>query len=340
MEQTPVDVAWSSEVGAAAWIGERLAPFGQNTITSVIPAGFEAYARLLHPVDTDPSGMTPTVRWANVARWSGIPMRPDAQFYEIAIPDGIPEGPAPGAGSLPREGTLCWDDTTALIELLRASTGDGRCWFAVWEGYGWDSVMMLTLGGGKSEATRVPDPIPREVRDGPRVELPCRGYLLYSDDLTGALAWVPSRRQTPNLWWPDDHSWCVASEIDLPWTYIGGSRSLIDSILADDRLEAWPAQPDDGFQLRTHGHIARLVDEITAELFATGRSVRETSRGTVTARLTRPRPLLPGALSVEISGAHGGTSGSERLHRETPERLRGRVRGSVERRICLDLPRA
>lgn len=337
MEDAPVEVEWASDPGAAEWIRARLAPFGQNTITSVVPGGFEAYARVLHPVETDPFGVTPVVRWADVARWSGLPMTPGAQFYEIAIPAGVPEGPAPGAGSHPWEGTLCRDDTAALIDLLRGSAGDGRCWFALWEGYGWDSATMLTLGGGKSETTRLPDPIPREVRDGPQVELPSRRYLLYSGDLDGALAWVPSQHQTPNLWWPDDRSWCVASEIDLPWTYIGGPRPVIDRILADERIEALPAEPDDGFQLRARGHIAQLIDEITAELFATGRYTRETPRGTVTGRLTLPNLLRRGRLELGVGGRAGGTA---YLDREPADRLRERVRGSVERRICLDLPRA
>jgi hypothetical protein len=26
----------------------------------------------------------------------------------------------------------------------------------------------------------------------------------------------------PNPWWPEDRAWCVATEIDLPYTYVGG----------------------------------------------------------------------------------------------------------------------
>ena len=64
-----------------------------------------------------------------------------------------------------------------------------------------------------------------------------------------ALAWIPSQRQTPNLWWHGDHTWCVASEIDLTATYVGGPRALIDRILADERLEALPAEPGDAIQV-------------------------------------------------------------------------------------------
>jgi hypothetical protein len=53
-------------------------------------------------------------------------------------------------------------------------------------------------------------------------------------------------RDGPNLWWPDDRSWCVASEIDFPYTYVGGSQELIEEILADPSLEALPAALDHG----------------------------------------------------------------------------------------------
>ena len=40
-------------------------------------------------------------------------------------------------------------------------------------------------------------------------------------------------------------AWCVATEIDLFCTYVGGSRALIDALLADERLEVWEAHLDD-----------------------------------------------------------------------------------------------
>lgn len=42
----------------------------------------------------------------------------------------------------------------------------------------------------------------------------------------------------PNLWWPADRTWVVASEIDLPWTYVGGSRAVVDAIVADRHFAA------------------------------------------------------------------------------------------------------
>lgn len=51
--------------------------------------------------------------------------------------------------------------------------------------------------------------------------------------------------QSPNLFWPADLAWCVATEIDLPYTYVGGSAALVEDVLAHPALEAWPAEPSD-----------------------------------------------------------------------------------------------
>jgi hypothetical protein len=54
--------------------------------------------------------------------------------------------------------------------------------------------------------------------------------------------------QSPNLLWPVDPSWCVATEIDFDSTLVGGSARLIEAVLADPRLEALPVRPDDSLQ--------------------------------------------------------------------------------------------
>ena len=42
---------WSEDVRQADWIARRLSG-NWGTVLGVIPDGFEAYARVLHPVDT------------------------------------------------------------------------------------------------------------------------------------------------------------------------------------------------------------------------------------------------------------------------------------------------
>ena len=48
-----------------------------------------------------------------------------------------------------------------------------------------------------------------------------------------------------HLFWPQDHAWCVASEIDLFCTLVAGSDGLAEALVGDPRLEAWRVRPDD-----------------------------------------------------------------------------------------------
>ena len=57
---------------------------------------------------------------------------------------------------------------------------------------------------------------------------------------------APLPHQSANLWWPEDHAWCVATEIDFMTTYIGGTRDAIDAIVKDKVFEAYRVEPTDG----------------------------------------------------------------------------------------------
>ena len=49
---------------------------------------------------------------------------------------------------------------------------------------------------------------------------------------------------SPNIWWPADCAWCVATGIDLFDTYVGGSTECIDAVLRNPDLEALPTTLD------------------------------------------------------------------------------------------------
>lgn len=137
----------------------------------------------------------------------------------------------------------------------------------------------------------------------PRVQLPNRQYLLHTGPIHAAMAFVNDKRQTANLWWPQHHGWCVASEIDLPWTYLGGPESLIETVLADTRLEAMPARPEDPIHFRLQGWLDTLVADATVELPERGTATLTTWRGSVHATLTRPTAVAAGlAASLQRCG--------------------------------------
>jgi len=81
----------------------------------VVPVGFDAYARVLHPAEEPGWVSDRLVRWAQVAAWSGMSLRRDAQFHPIALPPARPDREAPWSSQGPREGSLWVDEATARL---------------------------------------------------------------------------------------------------------------------------------------------------------------------------------------------------------------------------------
>jgi hypothetical protein len=210
----------TTDVSPADWVVEEIGEFGAG-VRGLLPSRFEAYTRILHP---------------------------GAEVGELA-PDLL----------------------AALCEVLEPHTSTAaRCWFCLWEGWGWvGGRPSAALIGGPGSEFKLGPAFPPEVMDGPRVRLPGRDYILFEGPLNAATemgqryaeqiaaahpdvdleargidvdAFTP---QSPSLFWPDDRSWCVATEIDLDSTYVGGSQALVDAILADSQFEPLPADLDD-----------------------------------------------------------------------------------------------
>lgn len=237
----------------AAWLGERMERSwgrgdGGNYVASIIPTGFAAYARIFHPVKARDGGRE--VTWADVARHYGRTPHADMQWHAITG-----DGWENEFQEHHRKGHLPESQRRALVDILRTFTETpGDCWFAVWEG--WGALDRKKLLG----ATRIkhPDrtyyllrgPIEAVVESVLPSDYSASYQLLtraFGEPAGESVALPPPPRpyeQSPSLWWPADRAWCVATEIDFMWTYVGGSEACIEALLGDDRLEAWPATPD------------------------------------------------------------------------------------------------
>ncbi len=123
----------------------------------------------------------------------------------------------------PNVGELPCELGGPLVAALRPqTTTPDRCWFAIWEGYG-------RLG--------------HNVLRAPRFDVPHRSYHLLTGPIESVLNGLD---QSPNIWWPDDRAWCVATEVDLDTTYIGCAAGCRDQLVARPELEALPIDPSNG----------------------------------------------------------------------------------------------
>ena len=226
------------------WLQEWLKALG-GKVGDVVPASFPAYSRVLHRIDPDGE----VIRWSDVCAETGAVPHPLMQWGAISQGWSGDENEATARSNHdPGLGNLDEMSMAALYEVLGA---DAPAFHAFWIGWGdFHPAWRYAVGddGGYLEKwdTETTAPFPRSTVDGPVLELPSREYLVFFGALDPQLfARDPFRSQSPNLTWPGDHSWCVATEVDFDSTLIGGSVELIAAVLAHPGLEAWPVEAED-----------------------------------------------------------------------------------------------
>ena len=125
----------------------------------------------------------------------------------------------------PHEGTLPAAVSMPLRALLKSHTECPDVWLAIWQGYGWDYRNFIP--------------------DTTSIKTNQREWDLFRGPLDMLDVSFYETNQTANMIWPDDRRWCLAIDIDLNTTYIGGSAPLIEDLINADDLEVWPAKPED-----------------------------------------------------------------------------------------------
>jgi hypothetical protein len=124
----------------------------------------------------------------------------------------------------PRKGGLPGPQFAALCRLLAGETETSSQSFAgLWEGYAPGLAPKLAF----------------------ELSLDQRMFLMWEEAIAndGSLLWRAERTsvvESPTILWPHDHAWFVASDPDLDSTYVGGTGTLIEKVLKEASLEAWP----------------------------------------------------------------------------------------------------
>jgi hypothetical protein len=214
-----------TDLSLADWIVEACQGQLPGTVASLVPPVFESYARVFHPAVRYRGDEDVDVTWAEVAaanrttahalmEWGSI--TGSMEFFDEDNQSPLWDD-APAMGHLPEHVA----ERLATV-LRRHTTTPEDCWFGLsdsWVPPAEPTDRGLTVSGRGFWLVRGP------------VEL-------------AAINLLPEpSSQSANIWWPADHAWFVATDIDLVTTYVGGDPALVGSLLAAPGLECAPATP-------------------------------------------------------------------------------------------------
>ncbi len=217
--------AWDDGPEAGLWIADRRAPFG-DSVGHAVPLGYAAYV---------------------VA-----PLWPD----EHASAD---------RGCLPV--------MEAVLDVLARFTSDQPVHCGLWEGWGWwysrgQDPRTAPGMGVQVYWAETDDPSQEEIDhaladarermavdrvqrpDAAPLTLPeSHDYYLWTGPLRSVTAFHHEPQDPPSLIWPEDRSWFAGAPIYTNEIAIAGTTALIDAVVADPRLSASRASPDDALDI-------------------------------------------------------------------------------------------
>jgi hypothetical protein len=218
----------AADARPADWVVARLGGFAESVL-SLVPGGFPEYVRVLHPAYRRHGWQRSTVTWGEIARANGTRMHGNVQIGSITGSERHETHGQPGIfDEPPLTGALPSACLSLLAERLARHTSIAdACHFAVWEGFAG---------------------LPSSVTKAPIFSVPQRTYHLLAGPLQAVhkVAASMGSNKSPQLWWPEDHAWCVATEIDLKSTYIGAGRACAQQLTSSPDLEAYTVSPESG----------------------------------------------------------------------------------------------
>ena len=233
LEQVPITPPSAQSVD---WLIGKL-DWGR-TLRSWIPTGFERYVRILHPayirIGKEQSTREVPVPWTIVSEWSGKPLHATSHIQDLMVRVDGHDWRRRGEGGLePHQGELEMTSLSCLLTHLAEKTSTPKeIWMLIWFGY-----------GGPPDTTGLPVEVSEPLTGSGRKYVLRRGSIVPSPlDYADSMFEHP-----PSFWWPTDRTWFAVCDIDAASTYVGGSKELIEQILKDPALEAFPADLDDPY---------------------------------------------------------------------------------------------
>ena len=215
----PNGLTLRTDVTPTEWVDESLLPFRGATegvrVGEIVPTGFEAYARILHPASRRVGDRFEPITWSELARTRGKTIHPEVQLKALLGDEFRHSAPW---GELPEEDSIPEALRAPLVEILRRFTRTpDRCWFCIWEGYGawfgghelktYSDMSRSAQRARKREALRRAEKEAAAMEQIPKASI--MGGLRRCLVFTGSIDAIPDltighMSSTPNWWWPDD----------------------------------------------------------------------------------------------------------------------------------------
>lgn len=227
---------------APQWLVGGVALDRRETVGSLLPACFDDYVRLLHPAwlvapDAEEGNVriaggvsAKAVSWAEVANSNKKELEADTQWHAICGKTITGDEVATERGGRGQKWTYPPDEgvmigptlVVPLFELLAGQTTSTMpCFCAFWEGHqtAWHGG-PLALAGTRYRLFRGP------FRDIAK-------WLTQRDPGLGEAG------DTPDMLWPANRQWFLATPFERRSTYVGGAGDLTAAIREDNRLESF-----------------------------------------------------------------------------------------------------
>lgn len=190
-----------------------------ESVTTVVPPGYESYVRILNPVELDDASFA---SWTDVVVRNGIEPQAWMQWPEFVAQEAV---------TLPdatlREPNMGYPPVKLAEQLIEALEPDQSIhYFASWAGYAaeiHEPVVMFS-------------PYQREMvlYSGP----------LLDEDCAPVAPRTPSGR-VPMYWWPSDRHWFVGQDIYARSLLVGCTQDVANRILQDPHLDAYRVSASD-----------------------------------------------------------------------------------------------
>ena len=242
------------------WINEGVLPFNRSTpeeikkgnvVANILPPTFPAYIKLFHPIYEDLSIVDKLVTWDQVDGEKDLDKLrkalPNFKKTENNSPKSVLVSGNPGEKF--RGKRITWEELAKRYDLIfHSDINPDSCV----RGFGsrrWPRYLVApTEGFLEKETWNKLSTILNNISKNQDcyfyyVVLATKewnqGDMLFRGRLDEGIEAFDSEnvRGSATFWWPKDRSWCVSSDNDLSYTFIGGSKKLAAALLKEPYIE-------------------------------------------------------------------------------------------------------